>query len=230
MSQVHADGCSLTQDGEDRCVVEKLGTESQRVIGGMSGAEHPLVATYAAHATAHLVGQRLEGERAIAGGEGAGYGGAGTALGLRGQEEIDGLFEAALEQVGISGEGNRRGRCGGGTQRNVEAVNGVQEKERAHAFVQVVAGAAEAIKRLALGDQLFERGGGARGIERAIAPLAICRNHLGEQAHWRFPPTAARDSRSARRSSIWESTCARSCPLRASANWATTRPQHAPRP
>src|SRR5260370_1892990 len=135
MSQVHADGCSLTQDGEDRCVVEKLGTESQRVIGGMSGAEHPLVATYAAHAAAHLVGQRLEGERAVTGGECAGYGGAGAALGLRGQEGIDGLFEAALQQVGVSGEGDRRGRGGGGPHRNGAAVDGVPEKQPAPALL-----------------------------------------------------------------------------------------------
>src|SRR5260370_22937822 len=224
MSQVHADGCSLTQDGEDRCVVEKLGREWQRVIGGMSGAEHPLVATHAAHAAAHLVGQGLEGEQAVTGGECAGNGGAGAALGLRGQEEIDGLFEAALEQVGISGERNRRGRCGGGAQRNVEAVDGVQEKERAHAFVEVVAGAAEAIECLALGEQLFERCVAAHGIERVVASLAARSNHLCKRAHWRFPAAAARDSRSARSSSIWESTWARSCPLRASANWATRIP------
>ena len=79
------------------------------------------------------------------------------ALGLRGQEEIDGLFEAPLQQIGVAGEGNRRGRSGGGTQGNVEAVDGVEEEQRAHAFVEVVAGAAEAVERLALGEQLVER-------------------------------------------------------------------------
>ena len=96
--------------GKTGAAVEKFGAEAQRVVGGMSGAEHPLVAAHAAHAAAHLVGQRLEGERAVAGGQRAGDGGAGSALGLRGQEDIDGLFEAALEQVGVSGEGNRRRR------------------------------------------------------------------------------------------------------------------------
>jgi hypothetical protein len=39
----------------------------------------------------------------------------------------------------------------------VEAVDGVQKEQRAHAFVEVVAGAAETIERLALGEQIFER-------------------------------------------------------------------------
>src|ERR1035441_1378111 len=90
-------------------------------------------------------------------GQRAGDGGARPTPGLRGQEKIEGLFEAALEQVGISGERNRRGCRGAGPQRNVEAMDGVEKEERPHAFVEVVAGAAKAVQRLALGEQFFER-------------------------------------------------------------------------
>ena len=59
-------------------------------------------------------------------------------------------FEYPVKGIGA-------GVAGGGAQRNVEAVDGVEKEERAHAFVEVVAGAAEAIERLALGEQIFER-------------------------------------------------------------------------
>ena len=55
---------------------EQLGAEAQRIIGRMAGAEHPLVAAHGAHAAAHLVGQRLEAERAVGGGQRAGDRGA----------------------------------------------------------------------------------------------------------------------------------------------------------
>ena len=143
--------------GKTGAPVQKFAPQVQRVIGGMPGAEHPLVAAHAAHAAAHLVCQRLEGERFVTGGERTGDGGARAPLDLRRQEDIDGLFEAALQQVRVSREGNRRGGPGGGAQRNVEAVDRVEKEERAHAFVQIVASAAESIERLALGQQLFER-------------------------------------------------------------------------
>ena len=62
-----------------------------------------------------------------------------------------------LSRLEYPAKGIGAGVAGGGPQRNVEAVDGVEEEERAHAFVEVVAGAAEAVERLALGEQLFER-------------------------------------------------------------------------
>ena len=82
----------------------------------MAGAEHPLVAADGAHAAADLVGERLEAQAAVGGGQGAGDGGARPVGGLRGEEDVDGLFEAALQQVGIAGEGNRRSRSGRGSR------------------------------------------------------------------------------------------------------------------
>ena len=50
-------------------LLEKLGAQAQRVVGGVAGAEHPLVAAHGAHGAAHLVGERLEAEAAVSGGE-----------------------------------------------------------------------------------------------------------------------------------------------------------------
>ena len=69
-------------------------------------------------------------------------------------------------------------------------MDGVEEEQRAHAFVQVVAGAAEAVQRLALGEQRLERQVAADGVQRAVALLAARRDHGDEQAHWRVPPAA----------------------------------------
>ena len=90
---------------------QQFGADAQRIVGGMAGAEHPLVAAHRAHAAAHLVGQRLEAQRAVGGGQRAGDGRARPVGGLGRQEDIDGLLEAALQQVGVAGEGNQARRA-----------------------------------------------------------------------------------------------------------------------
>ena len=58
----------------------------------------------------------------------------------------------------VAGEGNERARPSApALPRKVEAVNGVEEEQRAHALVEVVAGAPEAVERVAFGQQLCER-------------------------------------------------------------------------
>src|ERR1035438_9746545 len=57
VGQVHAYRCGLAQDGEEAAgMVEKFGADAQRIIGGVAGAEHPLIAAHVAHAAAHLSG------------------------------------------------------------------------------------------------------------------------------------------------------------------------------
>ena len=153
---------------------QQLGADAQRIIGGMADAEHPLVAAHGAHAAAHLVGQGLEAERVVGGGQGAGDRGARPARAPAREEDVDRLLEPALQQMRCS----RRTGCSAraaasGLAREVEAVDGVEEEQRAHALVEVVAGAAEAVERVALGQQLFERGIAADGIERAVAFVGI---------------------------------------------------------
>ncbi len=70
----------------------------------MAGAEHPLIAAHAAHAAADLSGKGLKGQAMIGGGERAGEGGAGTVGRLGREKNLDGFFEAALQQVIVAGE------------------------------------------------------------------------------------------------------------------------------
>ena len=115
---------------------EQFGAEAQRIIGGMAGAEHPLIAAHGAHAAAHLSGEGLEAEAVIGGGQRAGDGGAGAVGGLRREEDLDGFFEAALQQVIVAAKGMRAWRADAGLEGQVEAVDGVEEKQGADAFVE----------------------------------------------------------------------------------------------
>ena len=75
VGEVHADGGAFEKDG---CGVfggsEELRAEAQGVVGGMTHAEHPLVATDGADGFAHLVGEGLEGELVVGVGKSGGNG------------------------------------------------------------------------------------------------------------------------------------------------------------
>ncbi len=146
----------------------------------MGGAEHPLIAAHAADAEAHLVGQGLEAQGTVAGCQGAGNFGAG---GLP-PEHGDGFFEAALEQVHVALVGNQGAGAGGCAQRDVEAVDGIEEEERPHALVETRLLAPVLLQRRALGEEFGQRGGIAKAVERLIANLRIGRiDDLRQAAH-----------------------------------------------
>src|SRR5205085_4675734 len=113
------------------------------------------------------VGQGLKAQRPIPCGQGTGDGRARSARGLGTEEDVDGLLETALQQMGIAGERNAGGGGGAGVAWQMEAMNGIQKKQRADPLVEIVAGAAEAVERVAFGQQLVEGGVGADGVERA---------------------------------------------------------------
>jgi hypothetical protein len=69
MREVHSDGCSFVEDWESQTSGEKLGAKAQRIVVCVAGTKHPLVTAHAPHALAHLVGERLEAERMVAGGK-----------------------------------------------------------------------------------------------------------------------------------------------------------------
>src|ERR1051326_2569971 len=215
MRQIHPNGRGLSQYRERRCAFEQLAPDAQRVVIGMAGAEHPLVAADAAHAAAHLIGKRLEGERAITGGERARDGRARAAPVERGEEGIERFLEAALQQVGVAVERDQRARIGARPQRNMKAVNGVEEEQGAYALVEVVAGAAETIELAAGFEQLVERRAAAQRFERGVA-VGAGGDDVDEAAHRWLPPAS--------NSTSCESTCARSGPLSASAVCATSSP------
>jgi len=90
---------------------------------------------------------------------------------LSGEELVDGFLEPPLQQELVAGERNagarvrRRARCptfrsGGSGQElagQMEAMNGVEEEQRPHALVQILATPPEGIQGGALSRQILER-------------------------------------------------------------------------
>jgi hypothetical protein len=223
VAEVHAHRRRLAQDGiEAARAPQQFRAQAQRIVGRMAGAEHPLVAAHRAHAAAHLVGQRLEAQAAVSGGQRAGDDRPGAARAFGGQEKVDGLVEAAVQKVGVARIGNLSGRAGRRALWHVKPVDGVEEEQRAHAFVEVVARSAKTVERGALGLQLTERQIAADRVQRTVAQRGVaCRDNRNQAAHGRFP---AASSRSASSSRSCASTSARSWPLRASASCEVSRP------
>ena len=223
VSEVHADRRALAQhriEAAGRIGGGEFPADAQRLVVRVAHAEHPLVSGHAAHAAAHLVGQRLEGEFLIGRGQRAGNPVAGAMLALVSQEHVDGLLEAACEQVFVALEGNRPGWRVSQKPGQVEALDGMQEQQGPHALIEVVALAAETIERIRLGEQFVEREFCAGGIERLVADVLVRRDdEIGEGNHAR---AQAWDwaSRSTRR----ESTSSRSLPARPRASWVASRP------
>ena len=203
--QVHAHGRGLAENrkyrrrGPGR---QQLGTNPQRIVGRVPGTEHPLVAAHRTHAAAHLVGQRLEAQGAIAGGQRARKRAVRAVGGLRGEEDIDGFLEAAFQQIGVALERNQRLRARRLPGRKVETVQRVKEKEGTHPFVEVFPLAPEPVERFAFAQQFLESGSAAERFERLIAGFRIAgRDGADEAAHRSLPAAAAFISRSASSSS-----------------------------
>ena len=138
--QVHAHGRGFAQNRKQRIGLpsrQQLRTDAQRIVGGMAGAEHPLVAAHGAHAAPHLVGQRLEAQRAICGGQRARDGRPRPARSLGRQEDVQRLLETALQQIGVSRERYQaapRARIPH-PRRNMKTMDGVEKEQGADALV-----------------------------------------------------------------------------------------------
>src|ERR1039457_2734222 len=131
----------------------------------------------------------------------AGDGRAVAVCGLRRQEDFDGFFKAATEEVIIAAEWNRRLGADARFEGQVEAVDRVKEEESADTFVEIVAGAAETVEGGGFALQLCEGGGAAKGVEREVANGRVGRgDDAGELAHCAGYLPAAGISRMASRS------------------------------
>jgi len=148
-----------------------------------------LVAADAADAAADLVGEGLEGEALIDGGEGAGNTVAGGLGALGFEEDVDGFLEAAAEEVFVAFEGDGggifAGFCVREAEREVEAVDGVEEKEGADAVVEISAGAAEGVEGVGFGEELGEGEFPAGGVEGLVADGGVGRSDEIEEGHGR---------------------------------------------
>ena len=145
------------------------------MVRRMSHAEHPLVAAHRPHAAPDLVGEGLKGDALIYDRQRAGDGVAGAGAFLRCQENFQGLLEPPLQQVFKTPEGNHARRRCGQFARQMKPVDRVEEKQGAHALVQIIAGAPEGVQLRAGGDEFSGRGLFAEGVQRLVANRGIRR-------------------------------------------------------
>jgi len=160
VGEVHADGGPFAEDGEEVVVLgEEFGADTEGVVGGVSHAEHPLVAANGADGFADLVGEGLEGELVVGGGEGGRDAIGRAVLFLNVEKGVERFFKLACEKVFVSLKWDRAGGLGGKFFGEVKAVDCLQKKEGADPVVEIVGLATEGIELLALG----EKGGGIEG-------------------------------------------------------------------
>ena len=202
MGEVHANGGGFVEDGEGAGGVE-FRAEAEGVVGEVAGAEHPLVAGEAADALADLVGEGLEGEAAVGGGEGAAEGGAGEA---GGEEFGDGLFKAAGADMFDGAEGDE-GRGGGGGA-DGEAMEGGEKDEGADAVVEIRGVLAEGFEAGGFGEEVGERAAGGPLFKGGVGTGL----------------DAVDEGHRAVSSSMRERISSRSAPWRPRASWAWRRP------
>ena len=122
----------------------------------MAHAKHPLIAAHRADAAPHLIGERLESEPVIRGGERAAQRVARSVGLLRGGENLDRLLETALEQLLVAVKRNLPAGFQLRARGQMEAMNRVEEKERADPLVEILAAAAEGVERVAFREQRLE--------------------------------------------------------------------------
>ncbi len=192
MREVHADGRGFPQNrvGAVRRVTPKqLRPQAQRLIRGVSHAEHPLVAANGAHAAADLVGKGLERQPVVSCRQGAGDGIVGSGRPHGGQEMLDSFLEPPLEQVLKPMKWNFRGlsiaaRRFQQRRRQMKTMDRVKKEQSANAFVEIATLSPERIERRALSQKLGCRQSRAGAFQRAIADFrAGRRDDLNQVGH-----------------------------------------------
>ena len=222
MGEVHAHGREFAEQrvgGGGVFAGEKLGAYAERLVERVTEAEHPGVAAGGADGAADLVGEGLERERVVGGGEGAGEGFAGTVGGLGGGENGDGFLKTAFEQMAKALVGHAAKARKIGARGQVVAVDRGQEKEHADALVEVGFTAPVGVELGAIGEELGDGAAGAPRVDGGVARRGIGgRDKIGDaQAHG----VSARTERS---STSWVRTRSRSRPESERASWALSRP------
>ena len=139
VGQVHAHRRLLTKDrvGAVRVAAQELRADTERLVERMAHPEHPLVATHAAHAPAHLVRKGLKTEPLVRCRQRAADRVGRPAASLFLQKDLDGLLKSSLKQMLETPEGDQTPLCDLCLRRDLEPVHRVQEKQRPNALVEV---------------------------------------------------------------------------------------------
>ena len=182
--KIHAHGRTFAQD---RITVgafddgQQLGTDSQRYISRMPGTKHPLVAADCAHASAHLIRQRLKRQPMIGFPKCAGERNGWAISQQTRQKDVNSFRISAVEHVLIAAVRDASAFTADKLSRQMKAVNRIEEEETADAIIQVVAGSPILVELLTFHKQFVERQAEAGSVERSIADSDVGRNDNVEE-------------------------------------------------
>src|ERR1019366_4496369 len=146
-------------------------------IGGMSGAEHPLIALHRSHAEPHLVSQGLECETTVSCGQRAAKGVARAFDSTSREKRPNCFFVAPAEQFVVAVEWDQGTAARLRSSGQMKTVNCVKKKQRANTFVQVYAGVPAPFEFRHFGKQLLRAGLPTKFIERAVADFRVRRRN-----------------------------------------------------
>ena len=155
--------------------------KSEWHIGRVSGAEHPLIASYRSNAATDLVGQSLERESMVSFTECTGQRDGWAIIPQLDQKDIQRFGIAPIQHVFVSIVGNVAALTAGQLCRKMKTMNGVKEEQTANSIVEIFTAAAECIQLFTFAQQLFQREVSTFSVERPITNVRICRRDDGKQ-------------------------------------------------
>src|SRR5438094_8501257 len=195
----------------------------------MADARHPLVPPHGSHAAPDLVRQRLKSQSVVRRRQTARNRRAGAFRRLRLEQDFDPLFEAPFQDTGAGGDRDEPAMVHARLVGEIEPVDRVEEKLRAHPRVQVIARPPEFVERGARVEEGSRAGRTAEAIERSIPDFRILGPDDADQLGHACCPSSRRSMlRRATASRSCDSTSSRSRPLNARANWARSSPYFTP--
>ena len=184
MGEIHAHRGRLVEQGIGAIGTggEQLGADTQRLLRRMADAEHPLVATQAAHAPPHLIGECLQAEITVGRRQGARDRIRRSRRPLHGEERRDRFGESPCEEVLVAAMRDERRSPPDEPRGEVEAVDCVEEKQRPDALVEIRARATEGLQGLRLGEECRQVGIAAEAVHGPVAGLRVGGGDDGDEA------------------------------------------------
>ncbi len=140
--EIHPHGCALAKCGEtaDVCFdLQQLRSDSQRHVGWMPCAKHPLIPLHRANTAPNLVGERLKCHPVIGLRQRTGQRYGRTIHDLCAQECIDGLRKTPAQQLFVAGKRDDPGFPPDKLFGQMKTIDGVQKEQCTNAFIKIVA-------------------------------------------------------------------------------------------
>jgi hypothetical protein len=149
------------------------------LIRGVPHAKHPLIAPHTPNTSTHLIRQCLKGQTVVSHSERTGKTVARTFPALNTQEGLNRFLKPAMKQMFVTLERNQRAPPPGpelGLRQSrwkVKPLQGVEEEQRPHPFIEILASPPERLQDIALPQQLSEVSRGASRLQRLVADLGV---------------------------------------------------------